>query len=186
MTAAIEKISTSSKNYAQALIELGQDNIVPFEQLSEDLKTVNEALLTSNDLVTVMTNPAINNDVKYEILEAVFKNKINTEVMNFVKLLVEKNRINEFNSIYIEFITQVNSINNIKPVTVVSAIKLDDKQKKRIIDTLTDKMQKTILPHWETDKDIIAGLIVRMDDDIIDMSIRHRINNMNKSLMLKK
>ena len=185
-TATLERTSAVSKNYAQALIELGTDNKVSFETLSEDLKNVDETITSSKDLSTVLTNPSINNDVKYEIIEAIFKDKIDTEVLNFIKLLIEKDRIKEFSEIHTEFITKVNSINNIKPVTVVSAVKLDDTQKKRIVGILTDKMNKTILPHWETDKSIIAGLIVRMEDDIIDMSIRHRINKMNKSLTLTK
>ena len=51
----------------------------------------------------------------------------------------------------------------------------------------TGKMNKPLKVYsgWSLDEDIIAGLMIKIDDNVIDMSLRNRIDKLSKSLMLK-
>jgi F-type H+-transporting ATPase subunit delta len=64
-------------------------------------------------------------------------------------------------------------------------VELKDNQKQKIVEIVSKKTDKTILPEWKTDKKIIAGVIVKINDNVIDMSIKNRISKLSKSLMLK-
>ena len=102
-----------------------------------------------------------------------------------MKILISKNRINEFGGIYADFVEKLNVIHNIQPVKIVSAIELDDNYKNNIVNKLSSKISKTIQPEWCVDKDIIAGLKIKINDDVIDMSLKNRIDKLSKSLMLR-
>jgi F-type H+-transporting ATPase subunit delta len=76
-------------------------------------------------------------------------------------------------------------LQNIRPVTVISAVKLNSTQQNTIVEKLANKLNKKILPNWEINKDIIAGIMIKIDDNVLDMSLKNRIEKLGKSLMLK-
>ena len=185
MNTVIEKTSAVSKNYADALIDIVKSGRVDSDTFLSELELVNSVISESRDLNSVLLNPSFTLDTKLEILSAIFKGKVSAEVLNFLNVLVEKNRIKEFSNIYTEFRYKLNEKNNTQPVYITSAVDLKEEQKNRIIATLTKKLNKTILPSWETDRSIIGGIIVKIYDNVIDMSLKGRIDRLSKSLMLK-
>lgn len=73
-----------------------------------------------------MSNPAIDLNVKFSILDEIFKNKIDDKVLQFIKILTEKNRLVELEEIRDAYNEKVNEANNIKLVEITSAIELKE------------------------------------------------------------
>ena len=184
MASQEQKISSVARNYADALVELVKDKGTSFEQMDSELDVVSEALINSADLSAVMYNPSINIDVKKDIVTSVFKEKISSDLVNFLNILIEKGRIDEIPQICSQFKIKMNELNNVQPVTVVSAVELSLEQKSNIVSKLSEKLKKTILPEWQIDESIIAGITIKIYDNVIDMSVKHRIETLNKSLLL--
>lgn len=168
-------ITNSAQNYAQALFETGQN----FEQ---DLTLIQQVLADSADFTNVISNPAIDLKAKFEILDEIFKDKVNANVLQFIKILAEKNRLNEIEQINSSYIEKVNEHNNIKKVEIISAIELNDETKTKIINKLSEKLNKTIIPTWETNKEIISGLVFKIGDDIIDTSLLNKVESIGKNI----
>ncbi len=185
MTKSIEQISLASKNYAEALIEIGEEGLVPFDKLSADLSDINDTFASSSELRNMLENPSFTDNAKAEVLESIFESNIDPHLINFLKILISKKRISEFGAIYADFINKLNEIKNIQPVIIVSAVELNDDYKNRIVQKLNEKLGKTVQPEWNVDENIIAGITVKIKDDVIDMSLKNRIDKLSKSLMLK-
>lgn len=168
-------ITSSAQNYAEALFETGQT----FEN---DLAAVLDALKNSADFKNIISNPAIDLNLKYSILDEIFKNKIDEKVLQFIKILVEKNRLTELEGIASAYTNLVNESNNIKKVEIVSAIELNDDYKTRIINKLSEKLNKKIIPNWEINPEIIAGLVFKIDDNIIDTSLKNKVESIGKNI----
>lgn len=168
-------ITYSAQNYAEALFETGKD-------FAADLNTVLEVMKTSADFMNIMSNPAIDLNVKYSILDEIFKNKIDEKVLQFVKILTEKNRISELEEILTAYNERVNEAEGIKPVEITSAIELSEDFKTRITNKLTEKLGKTIIPEWKTDKEIISGLVFKIGDDIVDASLLNKVESIGKNI----
>lgn len=172
----MDKIITySAQNYAEALFETGK-------VFAADLNTVLEVMKTSADFMNIMSNPAIDLNVKYSILDEIFKNKIDEKVLQFVKILTEKNRISELEEILTAYNERVNEAEGIKPVEITSAIELSEDFKTRITNKLTEKLGKTIIPEWKTDKEIISGLVFKIGDDIVDASLLNKVESIGKNI----
>ena len=146
------------------------------EGVLNDLQTVMTILESSNELKTVLTSPIIHK--KQEIIDEVFKNEISSEVLNLLKILADKGRFDEFENIFEEYKKLQDEKNGIKSVTVTSAIELKDEYKKQITDALTKRINKKINAAWQINPDIIGGLVVKIDDDIIDTSIKNKLDNL--------
>lgn len=183
MTTSIEQISLSAKNYSKALVEMVRDNVISFEDLSKDLATVSEILETSQDLRLTLENPTVSEAVKSQIVEEVFKNEVHSQVVNFLMVLIDKNRFSEFPQIKADYEIKLDDVNKIQSVEIISAVELSEEYRERILQKLSEKLQKNIRPNWKVDENIIAGLIYRINDNVIDTSIKSKLDKLNKNLM---
>lgn len=183
MTTSIEQISLSAKNYSKALVEMVRDNVISFEDLSKDLATVSEILETSQDLRLTLENPTVSEEVKSQIVEEVFKNEVHPQVVSFLKVLIDKNRFSEFSQIKADYEIKLDDVNKIQAVEITSAVELSEEYRERILQKLSKKLQKNIRPNWKVDENIIAGLIYRINDNVIDTSIKSKLDKLNKNLM---
>lgn len=183
MTTSIEQISLSAKNYSKALVEMVSDNVISFEDLSKDLATVSEILETSQDLRLTLENPTVSEEVKSQIIEEVFKNEVHPQVVSFLKVLIDKNRVSEFSQIKADYEIKLDDVNKIQSVEITSAVELSEEYRERILQKLGEKLQKNIRPNWKVDENIIAGLIYRISDNVIDTSIKSKLDKLNKNLM---
>ena len=100
--------------------------------------------------------------------------------MNLLKLLTEKNRISELKGIYEALSGFKNKKTNKKNVEIVSAIELNNETKQRIIEKLNKKLNCDIMPLWQIDKSIIAGLVFKYDDYVIDTSVLAKLKQLSK------
>ena len=171
-----KQISTSAKNYADSLIQAGKDGIMSFDAILNDLNTVKEITGTSDELVKVMENPAISINSKNEILDS-------GKIINFLKILIDKKRFNELNQIIQAYSNEVDNINNIKRVEVISAIEITEDRRQRLIEKLQNKLQKNVIVNWVLDNEIIGGLVIKIDDDVIDNSLKNKLENLSKNII---
>lgn len=171
-----------SERYAQALLELVSDNLSK-EDILKELLDITESVKSSGDLNKVMTSPVISNDEKKNVISKLFENTTNKVILNFLKLLVDKNRFSMLESITKEYKNEINRLNNLLSINVTSAIDLTEDEKSAIKDKLSNILNKNIELEWATNPDIIAGLIFEVGDNIIDNSLRHKLQDLSRNIM---
>ena len=169
-------ISTISKVYAQALFEADVGDTLIKAQLAEILKVID----SSEDLKIVLTNSSISFNKKNEILDEIFKGKIDVHLLNLLKILNEKNRISELKNIYDVFVSYDNKKSNKKNVEIVSSIELTEDTKSRITKKLSKKLNCEVVPQWQIDKSIIAGLVFKYEDYVLDTSVLAKLKQLSK------
>lgn len=178
---ADNRISTVSKNYAQALMQTAAESDT-YDKIKSQLLEIQEVINSSKDLEVVMANSSISSSDKKEILDSIFAGKIEPKLLMFLKLLVEKNRFNEFNSIIASYIDMLDKRSNKKQVDITSSVKLTFENKTNILFALEHKLNCEVVPVWHVDKSIIAGLTFKFDDYVIDTSVRNKIENLRKNI----
>ena len=178
-----QQIPLSAKNYSEALIKIVRDNILSYEEVQDDLNTISQILDMSEDLRMTLQNPTITDEIKSEITDEVFGKEIHPELVNFLKILIEKKRFGEFYQIKADYAMKLDEINNIQTVEIISAVPLNSEYQEQIITKLKGKLNKNIRPNWSINEDIIAGLIFKISDDVIDTSIKNKLDKLNKNLM---
>ena len=171
-----------SERYAQALLELVSDNLSK-EDILKELLDITESVIGSGDLNKVMTSPVISNDEKKNVISKLFENTTNKVILNFLKLLVDKNRFSMLESITKEYKNEINRLNNLLSINVTSAIDLTEDEKSAIKDKLSNILNKNIELEWATNPDIIAGLVFEVGDNIIDNSLRHKLQDLSRNIM---
>lgn len=172
-----------AKRYAESLIELANDGKMSNELILSNLYAVNDVLQNSEELEEILENPTISEQIKKDIIAEVFANEnIDDLIKNFLKILVERGRFSAFSNILEAYKSELDKINNLSRVSVTSAIELDEAMKSRIKQKIEEKLKKTVIPEWKINSEIIAGLVVKIGDTVIDNSLRNKLNNLSKNI----
>lgn len=172
------------RRYALALYNVAVEK-GKVEEYLKDLREICDLVYGNPDFYEVIKHPQISTSKKKETFINIFKGKVDEELLSFLLILIEKDRIlylkeklNEMEKIHLER-------NNTLMAKVKSVIPLTEEQQLKLTETLQNKYDKKIILQEEIDKSIIGGLYVRVGDDVIDGTIKSKLDEM-KDLMLKR
>ncbi len=173
-----------SKRWAKALMELVlEDESIAKEDVLNDLRNVASIVDSSDELSTVINNPSISTEEKQIVLCKLFQGKVAPLVYNFIFTLNLRKRAGLLSDIAIEFEKELDRVNNVKHVNITSAIELSDEKKDEIKNKIASKLDSNIIVDWGVDNEIIAGLIFNIDETVIDNSVKHKLEDLSKSIM---
>lgn len=172
------------RRYALALYEVAESRGKVKEYL-DDLHSIVNLMNQDSEFLQILKHPQLSTSKKKEIITQLFKSKIDDELLSFLLVLIEKDRIlllegkvKEFEKIYLEK-------NNTVIAEVKSVIPLDDEDRQNLTTKLENLYSKKIILKDEIDKSIIGGVYVKVGNDVIDGTVKSKLNEMKK-LMLKR
>jgi len=167
--------------YSEALFDVAiEENKV--DQLFEELKQVTDLFKEFPEFFELFKTPKISIEDKKKTIEEVFGGKISSEMMNFLKIVLDKRRSSAIHSIKNEFDEKVFTHKGIEKATVESAVALDDAQLKELEEKLSAMTGKVIQLKNNINPEVVGGLLLRVGDKVVDGSIRKRLNDMKDSL----
>ncbi|GAB56516.1 F-type H+-transporting ATPase subunit delta [Glaciecola punicea ACAM 611] len=108
--------------------------------------------------------------------------QLNSKGQNFVKILAENDRLAllpEISAMFNELKTMREKQVN---VDVTSAIALDDAQINSLSAALEKRFDRKVHLNCSVDPSIVAGLIVKAGDTVIDGSLNSQLNRLNDAL----
>ncbi|NGP86868.1 ATP synthase F1 subunit delta [Fodinibius halophilus] len=172
----------AARRYATALLELAEERD-EVQQILEDIQFVHNTLEGSRELVVFLKSPVINFDDKIGALEKLFFEDLTDPTKLFMKLLAKKDRINLLDQIAVAFIEKYKEFAGIITVDVFVARSLTDDQKSNLHNELEDKTQKTVEMDVIVDEDLKGGMAIRIDDTVIDGTVKHQLEELEESLL---
>lgn len=141
------------------------DGIVSNSDFQQILKTGNQVLITT-------------------VLAKVSENYLNEYGINFVKLLIENKRLDVIGDILKEFKKIKDDDESVMNVEIVSAEKLSSSDFNKLLKFLKNKYQKVIKMSNTVDPSILGGVIIKTENDVLDDSLKHRIESLAEELNL--
>ena len=96
--------------------------------------------------------------------------------------MIQNERLVVVDSIISQFDTLLNNENKIKEVTVYSVEYLSNKEKDDLVKKLESKYSCTIQLENIIDKELIAGIVIKIDDTVYDNSLKNRLSILTASL----
>lgn len=171
-----------SKTYGEALFELALEHD-PKEYL-EQVSQLKDVLGQNPEFDKLMMHPGIAKQEKSKVVEEVFGGKLLNELTGFLQVIVSKERYKELPEILDYFIARMKEYQKIGVAYVTTAVELTparkDQVEARLLETTGyEKMEM----NFQVDKDIIGGMIIRINDRVVDSSIRSRLDDLTKQLL---
>ena len=175
-------ITKAARRYATALLELAKDRD-EVDNILEDIELIHDTLEGSRDLVLFIKSPVINYDDKTQALEKIFFDKLEEPTKLFLKLLSRKDRINLLDQITEAFIEKYKEYAGIITVGVYVAQELNDEQRDLLHQNLEQKTEKKVDMNITVDKSLKGGMAIRIDDTVIDGTVKHKLQKLEESLL---
>jgi F-type H+-transporting ATPase subunit delta len=142
------------------------------------------ATLTGDSRVSsYLSNPSITADTKLATLEASLPSTVQPELRNLAKLLVVRGRTNLIPQIREIFEDQVRAERGITVAQVTTAEPLTADEEALVREKLASITGNTIEITSTIDPDIIGGIVVRIGDQVIDGSVRNKLERMRTRLV---
>lgn len=172
------------RRYALALYQVAEEK-GKVDQFLEDLRQIVELVKSDKDLQLLIEHPQVSTSNKKKLFEDLFKSKVDDDMVSFLNLLIEKDRILELDNM----LSQMERIYLEKHDTCIAEVKtvlpLEEEEKNQLIDKLQKKFNKKIILQEEIDENILGGVYVKVDNEVIDGTIKSKLEEMKK-LMLKR
>ncbi|WP_340104836.1 ATP synthase F1 subunit delta [Rhodohalobacter sp. 8-1] len=170
-------ISKAARRYANALLQSALEQDI-LDDVEKDIRFILNTVQDSRDLVVFLKSPIIKTEDKQDVLSTIFHEHISGETKSLLRLLSEKNRENLLEDICQGFIQLYNKHEGIIQVDVTTAYELSKSQTDDLLKALASSTGKKIEMNVTVDEDIIGGLIVRIDDTVLDGSVKHKIRKL--------
>ena len=164
--------------YALALFELARDE-KQIEIVGESLATLRGAIDGSDDLRTLISSPLVGREDQSRAIGAVV-GRMNLDLLtsNFVGVLAKNRRLGQLPNVIRNFNLLVARHRGELTAEVTSARPLDDMQVDAIKQNLRSRMGRDIAVDLNVDPAILGGLVVKIGSQMIDGSIRTKLNTL--------
>lgn len=174
-------IDVIANRYAEALFQIGEEENKT-DNLYNELKEVSSLMATNKDLNNVMKSPLVSKAEKIQLIDTLFAGKIDNDLKNFFKILIEKGRIASVKAIETTYKEMLNEKNNILEGYVVSAVPMDSAKIKELESELSKKYNKNVTLENKVDKNVLGGVLVRLGNTEIDGTIKTRLDGLKNQL----
>jgi F-type H+-transporting ATPase subunit delta len=166
--------------YARSLFEVAKEQD-KLDVVREQLGQFADALNANRELSIFFFSPYFNTAEKKDGLGRVLEGA-DPVVENFLGVLIENHRMPAIFRLRREFEVLWEQENQLLPVTITSAVALDEATVKSIGDAIGRQTGQRVELTSQVDPDVLGGLVVRVGNSILDASIRNRLENLRRSV----
>jgi len=168
--------------YASALYELANEQ-GQVAAVEGDLERLADALRESADFAALIRNPQVGREDAARAMVAVGQVLgISPLTANFLGVIAGNRRLSALPDIVRAFAAIAAAARNEVTAQVTSAHPLDDAQVAALAEKLTARAGKSVKLKTAVDPEILGGLVVKIGSQMLDSSIRTRLNSLAQAM----
>ncbi len=166
--------------YARSLFEVAREK-GNLDAVADQLGQIDDAFAESRDLRVYFFSPYFSTAEKREALGKVV---VDAEpiVVNLLDVLVENHRLTVLPRLRRAFDALWREERKLLAVQITSAVPLDDEAARRIGDEIGRRTGRQIELSTEVDPGLVGGLTLRVGNQILDASIRNRLESLRRQV----
>ena len=180
----MSELTTIARPYAKAVFDFA------IEQRSIDKSTVKKweemlgflAEVVENDTMKDFLTSSFSAEKLADTVISIFGEQVDQYGQNLIRLMAENKRLTVLPIVFKEFQHYVEEYNAIAEVQVTSAQPLSIAQQEKVAAAMEKKLARKIKLNCNVDTSLIAGVIIRTDDFVIDGSSRGQLNRLANEL----
>jgi F-type H+-transporting ATPase subunit delta len=176
-------VETVARRYAIALADV-VTKTGDAASIQTELKTW-EAMMDSNaSLHEVFGNPSIAHKSQEKVLESLIeKTKPSKTTANFLRVLLRNGRLTELGKINERLVSVLEERSGVVSADITSARSLSEAQKAELQTNLEKLTGKRIRANFETDENIIGGVITRIGSTVYDGSVKTKLEELKQQMI---
>jgi F-type H+-transporting ATPase subunit delta len=169
-------------SYATSLLELAEEQNQS-GPIGEELNQIGEILAASPNFVLFLDDPSITHEERSKVLSDAFGGKVSPLLHNFLGILNLKGRLNLLRQIITAYDDLMDEKHGKIEVDVTVAHKLSADDLENVRQRVSSALKKDAVVHQYVDESIIGGMLLRVQDQLIDASVKQQLEAMRLRML---
>ena len=166
--------------YSRALFQVAKENDL-LDRIHDELGELVNALEEDSDLRLFFFSPYFSSEEKKEGVAKLLEDA-DERFVRFLELLAERHRMPVIFRVRRAFDSMWAEENKLLPVSVTSAVELDQSLVDDIGKRISDQTGRRVELSATVDPDVLGGLVVRVGNMVLDASVRNRLEQLRKQV----
>lgn len=172
---------TVQERYAKALFGVARRRGA-MEALQSEIDELLPFFDPGSKLRLFLEGPQITTEAKEQLIERVFKDKLNPLLHQLLIVLLNKGRIEYMRPILDRFKILVERDQGLYEAEVATAVSLDDDQKQQMQSALESFTSSRLRIQYRVDPSLIGGVWFKYGDTLVDDSVKGKLVRLRQQL----
>jgi F-type H+-transporting ATPase subunit delta len=175
--------TTSARRYAEAALELAAADD-SYDAWTRDLELATQ-LLGDERVSRLLDDPSVPLRERQDLVGKLLQRRVAPQVVNLVRLLAQRGRAGLLPAISAEFRRLLNRKRGIVEAVATSAKPLSQADREAVRKRIEAMTGSEVELETEVDESLIGGLTVRVGDQLLDASVRGRLERLRNELVAR-
>lgn len=172
------ELATIARPYAEALFKAASSDLNGAAAWVEELR----AIAQNPQLQQLSSNPNITHAQVFDVVTGVAKTALPDMAKNFLRTVIENGRLNVLPEIAEQFRALKNAQGGSSDAVVYSAFAIESAALADLATTLEKRFGRKLNVSVELQPDLIGGIRVVVGDEVLDSSVKARLEQMKMAL----
>lgn len=168
--------------YAEALFEIAKETGL-VDRMDQELTLMTQTVAENADLRVLFAHPLVSREDKKSVAVKIFGPHIHPITLNFVQLLFDKNRGNIIELIQARFHHLASRMAKRLIVQLTTAVPVPPEDIERFRELLEREWDRKLEVEHQVDGNILGGARMKVEDQVIDGSIRGALDRLRDDMM---
>ncbi|HVE98719.1 MAG TPA: ATP synthase F1 subunit delta [Mycobacteriales bacterium] len=168
--------------YARAAFEIARAEDV-VDRVTDELFRFARTVDASSDLRSALTDPGSLADAKSRIVSELLASKAHPVTVRLVTMLVEAGRARDLSRIVERFVTIASEEGQAAVAEVRVAAPITEEQRTRLATALSAAKGRPVDVKVIVDPTVLGGVVTTIGDEVIDGSVKRRLEQLRASLL---
>lgn len=173
------ELATIARPYAEALYQVARQG--DLAAWSEQVQVL-ASLAGNAELRQYVDNPKVSPEQAYELIVAAAGRPLQSGAQNFLRTLLDNGRLAALPAIAEQFHALVNAAGGVADAAIFSAYPIEPAQLDDVVAALEKRFGRKLSPTVTLAPELIGGIRVVVGDEVLDTSVKARLERMKVSL----
>ena len=172
------ELATIARPYAEALFKASCSDLAAAATWMDCLGTISE----DSQLLQFAANPKTTAEQVFELISAVVPTSLPAQAQNFLRTVIANGRLNVLPEIALQFRALKNAQSGSSDAVVYSAFPMDAAALSEVAVMLEKRFGRKLNASVVVAPDLIGGIRVVVGDEVLDTSVKARLEQMKVAL----
>lgn len=172
------ELATIARPYAEALFQVSRADLAATQGWLDALA----GAAGSNELLQFAASPKVRADQVFELVSGVLAQPLPERGANFLRAVLDNDRLAALPEVARQFRLLANGVAGSADALIQSAFPIDDAELASLMVTLEARFGRKLTPTVQIDSSLIGGVRVVVGDEVLDTSVKARLDHMKMAL----
>ena len=170
-----------AREYGEGLYALcAEENLT--DEVLQQLQELRAVFRAEPDFIRLLSNMSLPKRERVEILDHALRGQVHPYLLNFLKILCERGALHSFEGCEDAYRENYNRDHAVVEATVTTSGPLSKDQRDKLMQRLREMTGKTVHLSEKTDPAVIGGVLLEMNGQRYDNTVRHRLEEIRRAM----